>query len=369
MKEQEIRDQLKAVLKEDPSNYNEILELSTILSSFDEQNVRFSVDAGIINRLGKELVGRHETAVSELVKNAYDADASEVKLIFEKAFEVDGNLLIQDNGLGMTKDQLINGFMRLSSSDKIHNPKSPKYNRTRAGRKGIGRFATQRLGSKLTVVTQTLEAKQALKIVIDWDQFEMDKNLSSITNSIELIPKEKEEGTDLKIENLRDWWSDAMIKRVYRYTSDLLQPFPLSKERIKEDKTKSDVGFRSTYYRESAIDENKIIDEEEAFLNQALAEIEGYVLKGRDKVVGALKSEKVKLSSRKYTLLGKDKDMPESKFEHIKGIHFKCYYFIYDSSLIPRQSMTLIKEVANERGGCQVVSKWISEYYLMEKKT
>ena len=42
-----------------------------------------------------------------------------------------------DNGVGMNKEQLINGFMRLSSSDKIHHPKSPSYNRTRAGRKGI----------------------------------------------------------------------------------------------------------------------------------------------------------------------------------------------------------------------------------------
>jgi hypothetical protein len=55
----------------------------------------------------------------------------------------------------MTRDQLINGFMRLSSSDKIHNPISDKYKRTRAGRKGIGRFATQRLGSKLTIITHT----------------------------------------------------------------------------------------------------------------------------------------------------------------------------------------------------------------------
>ncbi|MCH5686369.1 hypothetical protein LWM68_20165 [Niabella sp. W65] len=48
-----------------------------------------------------------------------------------------GTLRIEDNGVGMTRSQLVNGFMRLSSSDKIHNPVSEKYKRTRAGKKEL----------------------------------------------------------------------------------------------------------------------------------------------------------------------------------------------------------------------------------------
>ncbi|NQY68284.1 MAG: sensor histidine kinase [Flavobacteriales bacterium] len=350
MQEQEVREQLELILKNDPTNYDQIVELSTILASFDKENVRFSVDAGIINRLGKELVGRHETAVSELVKNSYDADATEVKLIFKEAYDEGGILNLEDNGVGMTMDQLVNGFMRLSSSDKIHNPTSPKYGRTRAGRKGIGRFATQRLGTKLTVITQTLDTEYALKIVIDWEKFEMDKDLSSITNSIEQVSKNKEEGTSLIIEGLRDWWTDAMIKRVYRYTADLLQPFPLSKERKDAEEDKEDPGFSSSYFRDN--EGNKIIDEEEAFLKHALAEIEGYVL-ADGQGCWALESNKLNFPQEVF-LIGKEKELPESKFELIKGIHFKCYYFLYDSNLLPKQSMTLIREVANERGGVRL---------------
>jgi len=58
------------------------LKLSHQLASLDENNVRFSVDSGVIDRLGKELVAKHETAVSELVKNSYDADASKATLQF-----------------------------------------------------------------------------------------------------------------------------------------------------------------------------------------------------------------------------------------------------------------------------------------------
>lgn len=64
----------------------------------------------------------------------------------------------------MNREQLINGFMRLSSSDKVHNPISPLYERTRAGRKGIGRFATQRLGKQLTIITQTQNSDSAIRI-------------------------------------------------------------------------------------------------------------------------------------------------------------------------------------------------------------
>lgn len=39
------------------------------------ENIGFTVDAALIMRLGYELVGKAETAVSELIKNAYDADA------------------------------------------------------------------------------------------------------------------------------------------------------------------------------------------------------------------------------------------------------------------------------------------------------
>ena len=48
-------------------------------------NVGFTVDAGLIQRLGYELVGRAETAVSELIKNSYDADATVVDVDFINA--------------------------------------------------------------------------------------------------------------------------------------------------------------------------------------------------------------------------------------------------------------------------------------------
>lgn len=346
-----LKRQLSEEVQKDISDNNVILALSSEIAKLDQENIRFSVDAGIINRLGRELVARQETAVSELVKNSYDADATEVKLIFENAWDEGGTLYVDDNGLGMNRDQLINGFMRLSSADKINNPFSDKYQRTRAGKKGIGRFATQRLGDKLVIITQTSLSKHALRVAINWEDFASDRDLLSVSNSIEEIPKTKNEGTTLVIEGLREGWSDAMIKRVFRYTGDLLQPFPLSHERQQEHEARVDPGFKSTYFRRDDGHETAIVDEQLAFYTHALAEIKGHI-DNSGQGHWHLKSEK--LDFDESFLIGKNSENPSSPYDIIRDVHFQAYYFIYDASLLPPQTMTFIKEVANEKGGIRI---------------
>lgn len=343
---QKTREELQKVLENDPSNYSKILELSNQLVKYDEDNVRFSVDAGIIDRLGKELVARHETAVSELVKNAYDADATRVKIIFKESYIEGGTLEIEDNGLGMTREQLINGFMRLSSSDKLHYPRSPRYDRKRAGKKGIGRFSAQRLGKKLTIITQTLEAEKALKITIYWDDFMGDKELSFITNEIEYIEKQKDEGTTLIIENLRDSWSEAQIKRVYRYASETIQPFPISKTK-KDSKAPNDPGFKLKCIEIYEGKKYTIADEETIFFEHALAEItakvdhQGYIHLN-------IKSKKLKYEEKEIIL---NKDEP---YKVLRNVSIKAYYFIYGESFIPKQIETLIREKSKVQGGIRL---------------
>jgi len=68
MDENSIRKELAKTIAEDSQNIDKILKLSHNLALSDKNNVRFSVDYSVIERLGRELVARHETAVSELVK-------------------------------------------------------------------------------------------------------------------------------------------------------------------------------------------------------------------------------------------------------------------------------------------------------------
>lgn len=345
MKEQ-IIEELQNVIENDPENTSKIIELTTKLSQLDENKVRFSVDAGIIDRLGKELVAKHETAVSELVKNAYDADATKVTLSFIDSYNTGGTLRIDDNGLGMTRDQLVNGFMRLSSSEKLHYPRSPRFDRKRAGKKGIGRFSAQRLGQYLTIITQTLESGKAVKVTVNWDDFKSDTDLSSISNEISFIDKIKEEGTTLIIENLRDSWTEAQIKRVYRYASEILQPFPLAK-RMNNPTAANDPGFKLIC--EEIYDGKRfpIANEKTMFFEHALAEIDGRV-DNEGYMYLSFKSKKLDYREKEILV------NPDEPLSVLKNASLKAYYFIYGQDLMSKQVETLIREKAKTQGGIRL---------------
>ncbi|WP_026968208.1 ATP-binding protein [Algoriphagus terrigena] len=354
MKEEEIRKQLSLTLDIEPGNYSRILELSTQLASFDNEHVRFSVDAGVIDRLGRELVARHETAVSELVKNAYDADSTYVEIIFHDANLSGGTLTLEDDGHGMTKDQLVNGFMKISSSDKFHNPISPTYKRARAGKKGIGRFATQRLGSKLTIVTQTDESLFALKIEIDWSHFDKDQNLIVISNAITEVPKERQKGTTLTISNLRETWTGAAIRRVYKYSIDVIQPFPLSKSDSSQNDLKSDLiefsdpGFEIRCWQSINGGLEEVADSDTMIFEHALAEISGEV----DGVGnGSWDISSPKLGLYDHSDISSSVRIEGQSFKHIRNVRFKAYYFIYNIGMIPKMVTGYIQQKANEAGG------------------
>lgn len=318
----------------------------------DQKRVGFTIDAGLIQRLGYELVGRAETAVSELIKNAYDADARNVNVYFKNSNVIGGALEICDDGLGMDEGQLINGFMRISSSDKIHNPISPKYKRQRAGRKGIGRFATQRLGEELVIITQTANSDNALKITIDWNSYISDADLTSITFPIEVIPKLQKEGTILRINKLRDVWTIASIKRVYRYVIDLFQPNYLS-DRIANDS--EDVYFKTNFYKQDTNDLfcEPIFNEQISIFDKALATFEGYT--DREHIGHVLiKSESLELDDV-IDIVGNDNQV----YIKLSDVHFKIYYFIYNRPLyygdrITNQELNSIQNLSLTASGVRL---------------
>lgn len=352
-KTQEIKAAIEELLKSEEIDYSRFTALSNELLKQDRSHVRFSVDAGIINRLGKELVGRAETAISELIKNAYDAEASYCNLVFKDAYSPGGTLLIEDDGNGMTYDELINGFMRISSSDKVHCPVSPRYKRKRAGKKGIGRFAAQRLGKQLIIITQTSDSHQAIKATINWEDYVMDSNINEVAGRVEYIDKERECGTTLFIGDLYEGWSGNAILRAYRYTEDLLIPEPLSRERVEWDRGRVDPGFKASFYRDKVSDNSKIVDEDVAFYDHALAVIEGYI---DDNGQGYWRfcSPKLGVETTEYKKLGTDRDDDNSKYNSARSIHFKAYYFIYERSLIPGPLFTYVKNLGSEMGGIRL---------------
>ncbi|MCQ2960170.1 MAG: ATP-binding protein [Bacteroidales bacterium] len=310
----------------------------------DIKEVGFTVDSGLINRLGIELVGKAETAVSELIKNAYDADAREVTVEFNNTDEKGGSLIISDTGLGMTKEQLIMGFMRISSTEKVHNPKSVRYGRTRAGKKGIGRFATQRLGEQLTIITQSLNSPNAVKITIDWNKYSIDTDIESITFPIIEVEKEKEEGTTLIINNLREKWSVSSIEKIFSYVNSLFQPDYLSdRSRNNNIAVKNEASFKFTFLKDGVEIKNVIED----FYDKALVVIEGYVGEDHEGYVCIDSLQLVwdvhLLEKVEYD--DKNKGITVSSFPLLRNVKFKAYYYIYEKDKYKAVSENAIKSV------------------------
>src|SRR5262249_39546063 len=104
---------------------------------------QFTVDTHIFRELGELLVGRDSTALVELIKNAYDADATEIVV---NGVNLDnpakGYITIDDNGVGMQAKQFEDGFLRIASRLKEQGAReSKRFKRRFTGAKGIGRLA------------------------------------------------------------------------------------------------------------------------------------------------------------------------------------------------------------------------------------
>jgi anti-sigma regulatory factor (Ser/Thr protein kinase) len=102
--------------------------------------LQFSVDSALLGELGEKLVETVHIALVELVKNSYDADASEVEVIFSKDENGKTEIKIIDNGVGMSFQNVENYWMRIATTNKKKDDVSPVFGRPLTGAKGIGRF-------------------------------------------------------------------------------------------------------------------------------------------------------------------------------------------------------------------------------------
>jgi signal transduction histidine kinase len=345
-----LKKQLEAELLAEETDYGQILGIASELASLDPQNLRFTVDGALISRLGRELVARQETAVSELAKNAYDADASNVTMCFVEAFEPGGTLLIEDDGTGMTYEQLTDGFMRLSSQEKVRQPISTRYGRRRAGRKGIGRFAAQRLGSKLTLTTQTEDNPRAYRLVIDWSKFDGAVDLVGVPFPILQVEKTRSFGTELRIEQLSEGWRQQEIGRVYRTLMELIQPFPLTQTKAPVE-SGGDPGFTVQVFTEQNGVRKEVASVAKMVFNLALAEIDAAVDEnGR----GTWSITSTRLAFGDLDMpVGPDRDGEEA-YEVLRGVKLKAYYYVWVPELFPRNQMRSIQEYAKDHGGIRL---------------
>lgn len=206
----------------------------------------FSVDTQLFRELGELLVGRDSTALTELVKNAYDADATVVEVLGVGLDEEDrGTITIVDNGTGMTAEQFRRGYLTIAGRGKgSGDRRSTRFGRRFSGEKGIGRLATHKLARKLQVTSTPGEieferGRSRVHARIDWDRIEQYETLQDVREdalhvSYDALRRPENAGTVVTLSNLRHVWSDRELRRFVDELG-IFQPPKLLTERLPRD--------------------------------------------------------------------------------------------------------------------------------------
>ncbi|MGH6689726.1 MAG: sensor histidine kinase [Gammaproteobacteria bacterium] len=166
--------------------------------------------------------------MTELVKNAYDAGASQVTISFRSVITSGGEITVADDGSGMDLDTVLGVWMEPGATSKNEASRRTRGRRRVLGEKGVGRFACDKLGRHLELVSRRAGDDDEVCAVFDWDRFESaSETLASIRShwSVRAATAIGRHGTVLRISGLRAAWTERMFRRLATRLSRLCSPF------------------------------------------------------------------------------------------------------------------------------------------------
>lgn len=186
----------------------------------------------ILSLLGDELIGSDSLAIFELVKNAYDADAENVKISFIDLNTPKQKIIIEDDGHGMSPEIIEDVWLTIGTDFKRgkNRKESKKFERVSFGNKGVGRLAVHKLAKIVTLETQVKGNSFSSSLTIDW------KNLIDSKEYIQELEVEVDNtdeklfsnghGTRIILSNLTTTnWSIKSLKDLVRKIENIKNPF------------------------------------------------------------------------------------------------------------------------------------------------
>ena len=197
-------------------------------------NFHFDIHASVVFQLGQDLITDEVQALVELVKNAYDADSTYAKVTVDtKASPGEGSafpnalgyIRIEDNGTGMSPEDVRRGWLTISNSLKRAfkaQGMTTGRGRTPLGDKGLGRLGAQRLGYNMEIFTRPAGSPVEYHVSYSWRQFQSEELLSHVGVQFEELPPQREQGTTLIISDLNNsniWVGDECHRTISELTS------------------------------------------------------------------------------------------------------------------------------------------------------
>lgn len=160
---------------------------------------QMSINLQVLNHLGLNLYSNTSAVLSEVVANAWDADATEVNIQISS-----DNIVITDNGIGMNLSDINNKYLTVGYQKRSESGESLVLHRTVMGRKGIGKLSLFSIANIVEVYSQkdgelngfkidTNSLKEAIKTNDTYYPVELP------TDGIEF----KEHGTKIVLSNLK----------------------------------------------------------------------------------------------------------------------------------------------------------------------
>ena len=192
----------------------------------------FRPRARMLQLLGNELIGSARLAVFELVKNAYDADATEVVVRLDLTSGRNPTITVSDDGEGMTLDVLQSVWLvpgnEYRQKQRQSHQRTPKHGRLPLGEKGLGRFAVHKLGNRINLVTRAQNSNECV-IKINWEELIARPFLDEAPVKITVRPPEvftgSKTGTQIQVEELRTAWTRGEVRRLHNQITSICSPF------------------------------------------------------------------------------------------------------------------------------------------------
>lgn len=186
----------------------------------------FRFSTKILARLGEELNQTADQSISELVKNAYDADATKCSIELFEVGKPGGTIIISDDGDGMDAKVIRDNWLVLGHSGKSIEAIT-KLGRTPAGSKGLGRLAALRMGTEVHLQSVTRgNSRRINELNIDWSSFDDAKVVEDVQLTIETRKNSSGgHGTRTELIGLRYAIGSDELRRLARSLLLLTDPF------------------------------------------------------------------------------------------------------------------------------------------------
>lgn len=126
-------------------------------------------DPSTIEHLGIKMYSQLPQALAELVANAYDADASEVRIdLYDNDVE-NKKIVVTDNGIGMSFEDVKDKFLVIGRKRRETDSKRlTDKGRVITGRKGIGKLALFGLGNNIEIKTSIDGETKETDFILNW---------------------------------------------------------------------------------------------------------------------------------------------------------------------------------------------------------